>query len=61
MLPPRSQMMYVSLDKEGKNVFPMAESFFYSLVLPVKHASFEEFTESMDKALKYGSNGFCVM
>ena len=60
MLPPRSQMMYVSFDK-GNNVFPMAESCFYSLMLPAKHAGFEEFIEFMDKALKYGSNGFCFM
>ena len=59
MLPPRSQRLYVSFDKDGSIVLPMAECCFFSLVLPVKHTNFEEFTEFMDKALKYGSSGFC--
>jgi hypothetical protein len=28
------------------------------LVLPVKHATFEDFTRNMDLALKYGLHGF---
>ncbi len=58
MLPPRSQMLIVSFDKEGSMVLPMAECCFLSLVLPVKHANFEDLTRNMDVALKYGMSGF---
>lgn len=58
MLPPRSEMLNVTFDKEGNMVLPMAECCFLSLVLPVKHATFEDFTRNMDLALKYGLHGF---
>jgi hypothetical protein len=51
-------MLIVSFDKEGSMVLPMAECCFLSLVLPVKHANFEDFTRNMDVALKYGMSGF---
>jgi hypothetical protein len=59
MLPARSQMLFLSFDKDGSMPLPMAESCFFSLVLPVIHADFQEFTKFMDMALKYGSKGFC--
>lgn len=58
ILPPRSQKLHVTFDNVGNNVLPMAECCFFSLVLPVKHTNFEDFTKFMDKALKYGSSGF---
>ena len=59
MLPPRSDSLYVAFDNVGNIVLPMAECCFFSLVLPVKHTSFEDFKKFMDSSLKYGSSGFC--
>ena len=39
-------------------VLPMAECCFLNLVLPVKHARFEDFIKNIDVALKYGMSGF---
>ena len=59
MLPVRSQMLHVSFDSDGDMELPMAESCFFSIVLPVKHATFDAFSRCLDIALGFGSSGFC--
>ena len=42
----------------GENKFPLSETCFKSLILPIQHKEYLNFKKNMDIALNYGAKGF---